>query len=477
MTNLRPTRLIPALGLGLTLIMAGTATIQAQQPAAPASGSRVGTGTGREAGAAGAAGTGTESGFGLGTTSGIALPAGRPITPLLPRQSIGPRPDPLSRPRVVDPAEVQNLFGKEEVPLVREASRITDPGERSLAMVRIARTSIFLGRPDLGHIAIIQAATDSLLEANDALRDQRLVYVIQAALQLAEEHMREIALIQGNAEPNKDEPNSIRNLPPAVNVDRKSNLERGRQEWDLAFRLAFAIKNRSSRTETLYRVVESESLGSSALVREPSRLSNRRPDPGRLTPDMRDFSDALLGTAIEHAQQIERPVWRDRGLVAIASNAATSGQFVRALEAARAIPQPEVRTDSLLKIAENQVLYGRPDYATETYAEAARTIAMVPKDDPRETLVGVFIDSLIAFGRFDDAREASKLYSNPANPPIALAAVAESQGRRNLADSARKWIAAESDPNLRSLLMRKLNDGVLAAIEQRRSTELTQPER
>ena len=157
----------------------------------------------------------------------------------------------------------------------------------------------------------------------------------------------------------------------------------------------------------------------------------------------------------------------------IASNAATSGQFARALEAVRAVPQPEVRTDGFLKIAENQVYFGHPDDATSTYAEAARSIAEVPNADPRETLVGVLIDSLISFGRFDDARASTVLYSNPANPAIALAAVAESQGRRRLSESARKWIAAEPSADLRSFLYRKLNDGVLYEVEQRRSSELS----
>jgi hypothetical protein len=459
MTTTPRLRPILALGLGLLVFNASAQPSRAQRPA---TGSGSGTGTGTESGGLGATGTGGQSG--LGVTSGRSITPGSGVGGFGTQGPTGPRIDPMQRPRVVNPGEVERIFGKDEPPLVGEALKITNLGERALALVRIARTSIFLGRPDLGHVAVFQAAEDCVQEKDPTARDQAIVSTIQAALGLAEEHMREIVAIDPNRE-------LVPDLPKAINTDRISNLERGRQEWDLAFKLAF--ENRSTRTEILFRVVESESLGSSSLVREPVRLLGIRPDPAKLAPPLREFSDKLIKTAIEHASQIERPVWRDRAMVAIATNASVSGQFDRATEAAHAIPQPEVRTDALLRIAENQSVFGRPDYATHTYAEVARTISEVPVADPRETLVGVLIDSLIAYGRFDDARASTVLYVNPANPPIALSAVAESQGRRNLAASARKWIEQEQDPNLRSLLYRKLNDGILYAVEQRRSNELS----
>lgn len=463
MTTKRPPRSSPALGLGLTLILAMAPPAPAQQPS---SGSGAGTGTGTSAGGFGSTGTGTESG-GLGATSGrpFMRPGGGtgPGSPF----PTGPRLDPMESPRVMVPGEVKRLIGKDREELMRDALAIVDPGERSLALVRVARTSIFLGDPDFGHVAVFKAAEDAQLVPDDTLRDQRIVNVIEAAMALAEEHMRDIRSFEGAPE----SPGMPAPLRPET--DRKRSLERGRQEWDLAFRLSFAVRNPSARTEALYGVVESESLGSSALVREPFRLRGERPDPTKLPALIRTFSDSLLATAIEHATRIERPIWRDRSLVAIATNASISGQFARASESAHTIQQPEVRTDALLKVAENQAIFGQPAAATKTYQEIARTISEVPTRDPRETLVGVLIDSLIAFGRFDDARAATVLYANPANPPIALAAVAESQGRRNLAASAQEWIAREPSPELRSLLYRKLNDGLVAAFEQRRSAELS----
>ncbi len=468
MTHSRRTWLVPALGLGLTLLLGLPPTSRAQ---APASGSGAGTGTGMSAGGAGSTGTGTESGSGLGTTSGRAFRPGLDQPGMSGPDRFGqtaPRLSPMETPRVVSPVEVERLIGRGHDQLMKDAMAVVDPGERSLALVRVARTSIFLGRPDFGHKAIFQAAEDAKLVPNNTLRDQRIVNVVEAALALAEEHMRDIRVFESTAPASPGLPAPI----PPTN-DRRSNLEQGRQEWDLAFRLSFEIRNPSARTESLYGVVESESLGSSALVREPFRLLGARPDPSKLPAQIRTFSDGLLATAIEHATKIERPVWRDRGLVAIATNASISGQFARAEQSANTIQQPEVRTDALLKIAENEVIFGRHDDATRTYQAVARTISEVPQTDPRETLVGVLIDSMIAFGRFDDARAATVLYANPANPPIALAAVAESQGRRNLAKSAQEWIAREPSSELRSLLYRKLNDGLLAAFEQKRSAELS----
>ena len=127
----------------------------------------------------------------------------------------------------------------------------------------------------------------------------------------------------------------------------------------------------------------------------------------------------------------------------------------------------------LIRLAEGQVINGQQAEATAAYAEAARAVAMIPQTDPRETLVGVLVDSLTSFGRFDDARGCIRMYVKPANQVLAYSAIAESQGRRGLADSARKWIAAEVPAGYQALMYRKVNDGVLASIEQNRSKNLS----
>ena len=56
---------------------------------------------------------------------------------------------------------------------------------------------------------------------------------------------------------------------------------------------------------------------------------------------------------------------------------------------------------------------------------------------------------------------------------MALSAIAESQGRRGLAESARIWIGRDAPVAYRPLLYRKVNDGILASIEQNRSKDLS----
>jgi len=244
-------------------------------------------------------------------------------------------------------------------------------------------------------------------------------------------------------------------------------------EWAKAVELATKIDKVTPRTESLFRIVESEAYNSQRLVTERLRDSGGRPDPTTLDPDIRAFSDNLLVSAARHASMIERPIWRDYAAYSIISNAATSSQFTRGFQIARAIQQPEARTNALIRLAEGQALNARPNEATAAYEEAARSVALIPQTDPRETLIGVLIDSLISFGRFDDARACVPLYSWPSRQLTALEAVAESQGRRNLAESARQWISKEN-PAFQPLLYRRVNDGILAAIEQYRSKDLSE---
>ena len=91
----------------------------------------------------------------------------------------------------------------------------------------------------------------------------------------------------------------------------------------------------------------------------------------------------MLKDAATLTRGIERPVWRDRALVQIAAAAAASRQFAQGLDIARMIPQPEVRTDALVRLAESQARRNDPDGATKTYLEAAQAVASIPLSDPR----------------------------------------------------------------------------------------------
>jgi len=260
-------------------------------------------------------------------------------------------------------------------------------------------------------------------------------------------------------------------LPDA---ERSGRLQAALPEWGRAVELATRIQDTTARTEALFRIVESEAFSSQRLITDPLRQpSGGRPDPASLPAELRSYIDNLLASAARHANMIERPIWRNYATYSIVSNAAASSQFPRGFQIARAIAQPEARTNALIRLAEGQALNARPNDATAAYAEAARSVMLIPQDDPRETLIGVLIDSLISFGRFDDARACVPLYATDGRRLIALSAVAESQGRRGLSESARIWISRDVPPTFRAQLYRKVNDGILASIEQNRSKDLS----
>lgn len=501
---------VRAFGLGLSIVSAWPAAPSAlaqvpNQGLLPNSGSGSGTGTGMSSGFPGSTGTGRESSSGLGTTG----TEGMRTSPLP-----GAFPDPnLTRPidrRGAGPRIISGAGGMSTVSpdLFLDARSVRDPGERALALVRIAQTAVFSRQLEEAHIALFEAGPAALAERNRLIREQRITAIVTALLELASVRMGEpidLDLAVPLEDPTAPKPQPApkpANAPPAgaapaaaptptpspadqpkppetpaiPPVPRITRLRAALPEWAKAVELARQIDRVTARTETLYQIVESEAFNSQRLVTDRIRMgggTGGRPDPTTLDPEVRVFADDLLASADRHARMIERPIWRDYASYIIVLNAATSSQFTRGFQIARGIEQPEARTDSLIRLAEGQAYNARPNEATAAYEEAARSVTLIPQEDPRETLVGVLIDSLISFGRFDDARACVPLYSFPSRQLTALEAVAESQGRRNLAESARQWIAKEN-PAFQPLLYRKVNDGILAAIEQNRSKTLSE---
>jgi hypothetical protein len=479
-----------AIGLGLALSYTSTGLAQGLSPS---SGSGAGTGTGMSSGFPGSTGTGRESGSGLGTT-GTGM-EGLTTSPL-PR---APRNPNLTRP--IDRQAIPGLEGFGPAPsglstvspdLFLDARSVADPGERALALVRIAETAIFSRQLDEAHTALFEAGPAALAAPDRLIREQRLTAIVNALLSLAEERINTYAEVepstldlprlpttppQGVVSPGDTKPPPT--PPPSATVaphpedTKRTRLQAALPEWAQAVMLTRRLDHITARTETLFRIVESEAYSSSRLITDPLKIAGGRPDPSKLPPDLRTFTDGLLASASQHADMIERPIWRNAAAYTIVSNAAVSSQFSRGFQIARKIDQPEARTDALIRLAEGQALNGRPEEATAAYNEAARSVALIPLIDPRETLVGVLIDSMITYGRFDDARACVPLYSFPSRQLVALSAVAESQGRRGLAESARIWISRETPPAFRPLLYRKVNDGILAAIEKNRSKDLS----
>jgi hypothetical protein len=498
MRHARFSRTFPAIGLGLALSSISSNSLFAQG-LPPSSGSGAGTGTGMSSGFPGSTGTGRESSSGLGTTgTGRQTPGYTPLPPAMPGGNLTRPID--RRPgggRDVPPPTGMSTVSPD---LFLDARSVADPGERALALVRIAQTAVFSRQLDEAHTALFEAGPAALAERNRLIREQRLTAIVDVLLSLAEERMGEPS--EPEASPTTDTPSTspaapmpitpgtpptatspspsqeTAPIPPPIQAaplptpDRMTRLRAALPEWAQAADLARRIDGVTARTETLFRIVESEAFSSQRLITDPLRIVGARPDPSRLDPNLRAFTDHLLASAAAHASMIERPIWRDFAAFTIISNAAASSQFTRGFQIARAIVQPEARTDALIRLAEGQALNNRPSEATAAYEEAARSVALIPQEDPRETLVGVLIDSLISFGRFDDARACVPIYSFPSRQLVALSAVAESQGRRGLAESARQWIANEN-PAFKPLLYRKVNDGILASIERDRSKELS----
>jgi hypothetical protein len=183
------------------------------------------------------------------------------------------------------------------------------------------------------------------------------------------------------------------------------------------------------------------------------------------------MADQVLVDAWNVARKIDRLLWKNRAMVAIALKASDSGQYNRGVELARTIENAESRSEALLLLAEAQCRHREDEAATPTYQAAAEAVASIPQAGLRGVMTGFLIDSLIASGRFEDARACIVIYPEENERFVALGAVAEAQGRRGKAESARRWIATEAPEPYRAALYRRVATGVLSAIETERSKE------
>ena len=257
------------------------------------------------------------------------------------------------------------------------------------------------------------------------VHDQRLIAIIKTYINLGEAQLREgkidLSLPDSSGGDAAASPQS----------DRLLLIRRANAEWQRAAALAGKILNPTNRSEMLYRVIDAMAFGSQTIVNDfplPSNGSDKGTGAAGNGESFAGPAEQVLKDAATLTRGIERPVWRDRALVQITAAAAASRQFAQGLAVARMIPQPEVRTDALVRLAESQARRDDPDGATKTYLEAAHAVASIPLSDPRAVLAGVLIDNLISVGRFDDARASIALYPDVPRQVIALGSIAESQG-------------------------------------------------
>ena len=392
--------------------------------------------------------------------------AGEPSVPLGPGATTRFPDDPSLLPFNATPGEEGGAIGGTTIPpeLLAATRSITVPGERSLSLQRIGATAILSNQLDLARETLSEAGKAALEVPIPLVRDQRLIGTITMML-----NMTQAQLQKGKQKWLLSDDSA--SLAPLPAMDRGRLIRGLNDDWSRAVGLCIGISNPTYRSEMLSRVVENEATGSQAIA--TSFAGDVADDAEGAGPAQRYDSDAdrILQNAATHAARIDRPIWRDRALLLVAASAAASSQFPRGLEIARTIPQAEIRADALLRIAEAQSRGNQGRAASGTYQEAVRAVASIPLEDPRDILTGVLIDSLISVGRFDDARASIVLYSTMPSRLNALGAVADSQSRRGLADSARAWINRDVAPGDRARLHRRVDDGLLSVIQLNRSRE------
>ena len=406
--------------------------------------------------------TSMSTGSGAGTS-----PA--PLSTSTNRQSVSPYggqrggSDPVVLPNALptDPALIES-FEKRLLPLARQ---ITDPDSRALAMERTARAFILLPGNHFteAHSALAEGSDAARLLPQGIVRDLRFRQLGLSYILLAEEESRDAI--------SPDNPSD--RVDPATYhyrefKDRADRLSKAGDAWQGAIDCAREIISANYRSDLVYRVCDSEAgaNGSQAVVNGALQAGEPRRDLAGMRDDLKKLADQLLVRAHDHTKDINIVIWRDRALLSIAVSAAASDQFSRGFQIAQAIPQPEFRSDALIRLAESQARRNLAEDATKIYAEAARAVAAIPLEDPRAILASVLIDSLISVGRFDDARSSVAFYPDDLRKLTALGAIAMSQGERDLSSSAFKWIDNEAPPQTREFLHRKVTDGMLSAIEK-----------
>ena len=468
----------PGISAGLVVGLALQVGFQASSHSQVMSGSGSGNpGTGLSGGGTyGTTGTGTESGSNIRLPNGggfLDVNGGRaprfPVGDAIPFGSgIGSSVPGEELMIPLDALYTPGESGKNEIPSkvseihLKYAKSIPVPGERSLALSRVASAATFSGQLKVADDALNAAAKAAMLMPPGLVRDQRLMSIIAALMSLAEANLREgksgaISMDTDEAEKKPEK-------------DRDALIRLSMNEWQRAGELTAVIDNPTNLNEMIFKVTESIAFGSQSILTEYLESKEEfTSDKEGLNTSFDGLPDALLVQAAKLAETATRPVWHDRALVSVATAAAESKQFTRGIRVASSIPQPEVRSDAYLKIAMIQSRYDDDKGATKTFSMAAKSVASIPLDDPRSILTGVLIDSLVSVGRFDDAIASVGLYPTEPKKWIALGAIAESQGRRGAARSALAWINRDVPAAQRSLLYRRVSNGVVTAIEQNRN--------
>jgi hypothetical protein len=376
-------------------------------------------------------------------------------------------PGPLGGVAVpADPAELRRIDER----ILEDTRAIVDPADRSLAFDRVARAKILYDSWEQAQEAIIEGGRAAVQVPDPLVRDSRLMALVTTSITLAEDLVRE-GTVEESLAATPDDSRPTRSLE-----SRLQSLRRARQVASFAGDLAARIGNLNFQSYTLAQLAENQGINAQAVARS-SWLMSSHADEGQDSQapvSLREMAGSVLAEAVSLSWRIPFPIWRDQSLVRVVGSAAAAGQYDRAmyergLTTARRIPDPEARADALIRLADAEARSGAQDLATSTYREAVTAVASIPLPDPRVTFGGILMDSLLAVGRFKDARATALLVQDPQLRLRALGAVARSMGERGLVEKAAEWIDGEPDQVVRDRLRRELNEGVDLWIQKYRS--------
>jgi hypothetical protein len=413
--------------------------------------------------------------------------------------------------------------------LLANARSIASPAERGMALQRIAKGAIASGQLDLAHKTLEEATTAASGVTETLVRDQRLIALVTTLKELTEAYLREA----DPANPTYQAAATTRPEALPKRRDVRVLIRFARLEWQRAVYLAGLIANPTYRNEVLYKVAEGEASASATVSNQhsrpiesdstgaeppappvpatgaeppkppvpatgaeppkpevpatgaeppkpqvpatdaatPSKPSDRAQNDTSDVEAFRKLADDILLDAFKVTDKIDRRISKYRAQVRVVLLAADSDQFARGFELAQRIENGEMRAEAMLLLAEAECRHNKDEIATASYQEAAQAIGTIHQEGLRAVLANFLIDSLIMTGRFEDARRCIVLFPQQSERLVALGAIAEAQGRRGTAESARQWIAKEIPEEFRPTLYRRVVTGVLWAVEQNRSKE------
>jgi hypothetical protein len=364
--------------------------------------------------------------------------------------------------RAATPEQIRAI----EARLIEDARAIADPADRSLAFDRTAQAMILADHWASAQQALAEGGEAALRIEENVRHDVRLQGLVSTSLTLAEELTREATVSNTYASIEITQSSNGRSIE-----DRVKDLTAARQVIALASRLAAGIRNDNFSAYAMAQVAEAQANNSATVAvfaANPAAVGESGSESGPIRINAE--ADAMLREARDVARAIALPVWRDQTLVRVVSAADGGALFNEGSEIARSIRNPEARSDAQIRVAEAMARHGLQAPATAEYQEALTSILSIPLEDPRQTLGAVLLDSLLAVGRFEDARLTSSLILKPDIRMIALGAIAKSMGERGLADEAIDWIDREVEPAMRDRMRREVNEGLVIWLQQNRAT-------